>query len=162
VHAGEQGRAPGFEGAPPQLIVEAIQRLGARRIGHGTSLAASSAARAFVRERGVAIECCPVSNACMGFVPVSEHPLKTLLDEGIAASLATDDPLMFGPWTVAETFDVIAGPLGLGHDDLVQLTRNGIETAFVTEERREILRLRLNAATSGGGSPRRHKTRLSP
>jgi adenosine deaminase len=152
VHAGEQGRAPRFENAPPWLIVEAIERLGARRIGHGTSLAASAAARAFVRERGVAIECCPVSNDCMGFVAVAGHPLRMLLDEGILASLATDDPLMFGPWTVRETFNAIAGPLGLRRADLLQLTRNGIESAFVTEARRDVLRRRLAEATSGGVS----------
>jgi adenosine deaminase len=152
VHSGEQGRSPGYEDAPSELIIEAIDRLGARRIGHGTSLAASPAARAFVRERGVAIECCPVSNDCMGFVAIACHPLKALLDEGLMASLATDDPLMFGPWTVRETFNAIAGPLGLHAADLLRLTRNGIESAFVTEERRDVLRRRLAEATSDGVS----------
>jgi len=148
VHAGEQGRAPLYDDAPPELIVEAIERLGATRIGHGTSLAASRAARAFARERGVAIECCPISNACMGFVGVAKHPVKVLLDEGLLASLATDDPLMFGPWTVRETFNAIAGPLGLRTTDLLRMTRNGIESAFVTEARRDALRRRLAEATA--------------
>jgi adenosine deaminase len=149
VHAGEQGRPPGYEDAPSAFIVEAIERLGAIRIGHGTSLAVSPAARAFVRERGIAIESCPVSNDRMGFVDVADHPLKVLLDEGVLASLATDDPLMFGPWTVRETFIAIAGPIGLCATDLLRLTRNGVESAFVTEERRDVLRRRLAAATTG-------------
>jgi adenosine deaminase len=143
VHAGEQGRPPDFADAPPALIVEAIERLGARRIGHGTSLAASAEARALVVERGVGVECCPVSNARMGFVPVAAHPLPRLLAEGVRASLSTDDPLMFGPFTVAETFDEIAGPMGLDRPALAALTRHGIESAFVTEERRAALRERL-------------------
>ncbi len=145
VHAGEQGRFPEFEDAPPSLIVEAIERLGARRIGHGTSLAASAAARALVRERGVGVECCPVSNARMGFVAIGEHPLPLLLSEGLCVSLATDDPLMFGPFTVAETFDEIAGPLGLDQSSLLALTRNGIESAFVSGRRRVALRESLHA-----------------
>ncbi len=146
VHAGEQGHPPDFADAPPSLVVEAVERLGARRIGHGTSLGASAAARAFVRERGVGVECCPVSNARMGFVEIARHPLPRLLADGLRVSLATDDPLMFGPFTVAETFDEIAGPLGLDESALATLTRNGIESAFVTEERRSTLRKRLEAA----------------
>jgi adenosine deaminase len=145
VHAGEQGRSPEFADAPPAFVVEAVERLGASRIGHGTSLAASAAARALVRERGVAVECCPVSNARMGFVAIDHHPLPTLLADGLCVSLATDDPLMFGPFTVAETFDEIAGPLGLDHSSLLALTRNGIDSAFVTESRRSTLRDRLVA-----------------
>lgn len=143
VHAGEQGRPPDFAEAPPALVVEAVERLGARRIGHGTSLAASAEARALLRERGVGVECCPVSNARMGFVAVAEHPLPGLLAEGLRVSLSTDDPLMFGPFTVAETFDEIAGPMGLDRPALAALTRHGIESAFVTEERRAALCERL-------------------
>jgi adenosine deaminase len=84
----------------------------------------------------------------MGFVPVERHPLRLFLDEGLMATLATDDPLMFGPFTVGETFDAVAGPLGLGTKDLVQLTRNGVDAAFVTDARRALLRQRLSAALS--------------
>jgi adenosine deaminase len=145
VHAGEQGTPPEFTDAPATLIVEAVERLAATRIGHGTSLAASSGTRRLLRERGVAVECCPVSNAKMGFVPVADHPLPLLLREGLLVSLSTDDPLMFGPFTVAATFDAIAGPLGLGAADLLALTRNGIESAFVTDSRRAWLGDRLAA-----------------
>jgi adenosine deaminase len=143
VHSGEQGVPPDFADAPAALIVEAVERLGAKRIGHGTSLAASTSARGFLRSRGVAVECCPVSNAKMGFVPVAAHPLPLLLDEGLCVSLSTDDPLMFGPFTVAETFEAIAAPLGLDAQSLLALTRNGIESAFVTDPRRALLRQRL-------------------
>lgn len=150
VHSGEQARFPDFADAPPALIVEAVERLGARRIGHGTSLACSPTARALVRERGVAIECCPVSNERMGFVPIRRHPLPLFLEEGLLASVATDDPLMFGPFTVTETFEAIAGPLGLGPDAMRQLTRNGIQSAFVSEERRALL---LERFEQSGGRP---------
>ena len=145
VHAGEQGRPPDFANAPPDLIIEAVERLGAKRIGHGTSLAASPDARRLLRERGVAVECCPISNAKMGFMPVADHPLRLLLGEGLLVSLSTDDPLMFGPFTVAETFDAIAGPQGLRTADLLTLTRNGIESAFVTDSRRAWLRQQLES-----------------
>jgi len=146
VHSGEQGTPPHFYDAPPALIVEAVECLGASRIGHGTSLAASDAIRRFVRERGVAVECCPVSNQVMGFVKVHEHPLPQLLREGLLATIGTDDPLMFGPFSVTETFEAIAGPLGLQTADLVQCTLNGLAAAFITEARRAELRANLAAA----------------
>jgi len=151
VHAGEQGRPPDFADAPPGLIVEAAERLGARRIGHGTSLAASRQARALVRDRGVAVECCPVSNARMGFMPIADHPLQLFLEEGLLASVCTDDPLMFGPFSVSETISVIGDPLGLDRAALLQLSRNGIRSAFVSEERRRILMDRLDDAVRTAG-----------
>jgi adenosine deaminase len=140
VHAGEQGRPPDFRDAPPDFVVEAVECLGARRIGHGTSLAASPAARALMRAQRVGIECCPASNEKMGFMPVAQHPLPKFLAEGLLASLNTDDPLMFGPFTVAATFDAVATPLGLDRASLDALTGNAIETAFVSDERRAWLR----------------------
>jgi adenosine deaminase len=143
VHAGEQGLSPTFADGPPSLVVEAVDAMGARRIGHGTSLAGSEAARALVRERGVGVECCPWSNDRMGFMPIDRHPLRRFLDEGLLASVSTDDPLMFGPMTVGDTLDLVARPLGLDEPAMLRLARNGIETAFVSEERRTWLRARL-------------------
>ena len=150
VHAGEQGRPPDFADAPPGLIVEAVERLGARRIGHGTSLAASRQARALVRDRGVSVECCPVSNERLGFMPVATHPLPLFLEEGLLVSVSTDDPLMFGPFSVAETLDAIAAPLGLDRPAMVQLSRNAIASAFISEERRRVLLNRLEDAAGAG------------
>jgi len=144
VHAGEQGLAPSFADAPPELIVEAVERLGARRIGHGTSLAASAEARALMKARGIGIECCPVSNHRMGFVGIAEHPLRQFLEAGLLVSISTDDPLMFGPFNVQQTFDALEAPLGLSPDDFATLTRNAVETAFVSDERRQHLRAHLS------------------
>jgi adenosine deaminase len=148
VHAGEQGTPPLFAEAPASLIAEAIERLGARRIGHGTALGESAEVRALVRERGVGVECCPVSNEKMRYRPVAGHPLPMLLAEGLLVSLATDDPLMFGPFSVSETFDEIAGPLGLDDAALGRLTWDGLQTAFVTDGRRSVLERRLDALSA--------------
>jgi adenosine deaminase len=160
VHAGEQASWPHYSESPPELAVEAVERLGARRIGHGTSLAASAAARGLLRERGIGVECCPISNERMGFVPVQRHPLPVFLREGLLVSLATDDPLMFGAFTVRETFERIASVLGLDRDGLAKLTENGIETAFVSDERRAWLREQLEERRKPrDGTPRDGESR---
>lgn len=149
VHAGEQGRPPSFREAPAGLIVEAIEQLGARRIGHATSLAASPDVRRLARDHRIGLECSPWSNHVMGFMPLAWHPLETFLAEDLLASLSTDDPLMFGHFSVADTFGAIAGPLNLGADTLRRLTVNAIETAFVSEERRALLRAGLSREVLG-------------
>jgi adenosine deaminase len=150
VHCGEQGLPPRFDAAPAGLIVEAIEELGARRIGHGTSLAASAAARTLAREAGVGIECCPWSNDRLGFMPAARHPLPLFLEEGLLVSLGTDDPLMFGLFGVRETFDAIAAGLGLDERVLERMTRHAVETAFVSEARRKWLRDRLGGKKATG------------
>lgn len=146
IHSGEQGRPPGYDDAPPELAREAIELLGARRIGHGTSLAASPGLRALVRERGIGIESCPLSNLRMGFERLETHPIRLFLDEGLAVSFSTDDPLMFGPMSVAATMDAVAAELPLSRADRVALARHGIATAFVTDDRRSALARRLESA----------------
>jgi adenosine deaminase len=150
IHSGEQGRAPDYRDAPPALVIEAMLELGARRIGHGTCLHASAEARSLARERGVGIECCPRSNLLMGFIDaLEEHPLRAFLEDGLLASVSTDDPLMFGDFTVAELLSHDAAPLGLGAKERWRLAENGVATAFVTEERRAWLRARLEERRAG-------------
>ncbi|MCP4502654.1 MAG: hypothetical protein GY822_22130 [Deltaproteobacteria bacterium] len=154
IHCGEQGAPPDFSASPPELIVEAIEVLGARRIGHGTSLMASASARSLVKERAVGIECCPVSNQIMGFVErLEDHPLRSFLDEGLLASIATDDPLMFGDFTNRSLLQRVQKAQGLDEARLLKLASNGIESAFVSDERRHWLRKTLeNSITSASGS----------
>jgi adenosine deaminase len=150
IHSGEQGRPPDYADAPPALAAEAIELLGTLRIGHGTALEASPEVRRLVKARKIGIESCPLSNSKMGFVPLARHPLRRFLDEGLLVSAATDDPLMFGPMTVAETLDAIAPELPLSDAERWSLAENGIATAFVTEPRREWLRWRLAESRLGG------------
>lgn len=145
IHCGEQGHAPDYAESPPDLVVEAVQTLGVQRIGHGTCLIASAQARSVVKAAGVGVECCPGSNLKMGFIDrLQDHPLPTFLQEGLLASIATDDPLMFGDFTVRQLLGHAAEPLGLGAAQELQLAKNGLQTAFVSPQRRQLLLGRLD------------------
>jgi adenosine deaminase len=87
VHAGE--------GRPPSEIREAIEILGAQRIGHGTTLLEDAKVTELVRERGVVIEACLTSNVHTGVIrSVDEHPLVRWLARGIRAVVCTDNTLL--------------------------------------------------------------------
>src|SRR6202040_4146943 len=95
VHAGETGG--------PEQIRDAIELLGAERIGHG--IAAVRAPRLMLRlaERRVCLEICPTSNLRTNALNLQlngsdlsllDHPLPKLFRAGIPVCLSTDDPAM--------------------------------------------------------------------
>lgn len=83
VHAGE------LRGG--ESIREAVDVLGARRIGHGTRLLTDRASTERVVAAGITVESCPWSNQQTGSgPPLARHPLPAMLDRGVAATVSTD------------------------------------------------------------------------
>jgi adenosine deaminase len=85
IHAGEWG--------PAQHIKEAIEELGAERIGHGVRVLEDASITALAQERGTAFEVCVTSNYQSGVVESLEaHPLMKMFEQGINVTINTDDP----------------------------------------------------------------------
>src|SRR6267143_5195283 len=96
MHAGEVGG--------PEKIREAIDLLGAERIGHGVAAIHDPALMDLLAERRIPLEVCPGSNLKTGAlalqlqeeaVRIEKHPLPKLLHHGVPVVLSTDDPAMF-------------------------------------------------------------------
>ncbi len=89
VHAGED------EG--PERVWEAIDTLGADRIGHGCSAAADRVLlRRLARDR-ILVECCLTSNYQTGTVRRgAAHPLFTFLEHGVPVAVCTDNTTVSG------------------------------------------------------------------
>lgn len=139
IHAGEQAKLPMFKEAPSFFVRDAILKLGARRIGHGTSILADADLRELIRKRGICLECCPVSNKVMGYLPLEQHPIKQFLDENLPVTINTDDPIPFGLSSVRDMLRQYGKILRITPQDIMQMTRNGIAAAFVTPQRRDEL-----------------------
>ncbi|HLE00284.1 MAG TPA: adenosine deaminase [Bdellovibrionota bacterium] len=89
IHAGEA--------AGPENIWEAIELLGARRIGHGVSAIRDPKLVELLVDRQICVECCPTSNWITGAVrSLENHPLPLLLKAGVPVTINTDDPTVFG------------------------------------------------------------------
>jgi adenosine deaminase len=85
IHAGEWG--------PAKHIKEAIEELGAERIGHGVRVLEDKNVTALVKERNTACEVCITSNYQSGVVETLEaHPLMNMFENGINVTINTDDP----------------------------------------------------------------------
>ena len=85
IHAGEWG--------PAVNVKEAIEEIGADRIGHGVRVLEDLDILTLVRERGTAFEVCVTSNYQSGVVQsLDTHPLMGMLDAGVNVTINTDDP----------------------------------------------------------------------
>ncbi len=85
IHAGEWG--------PANNVKEAIEELGAERVGHGVRVLEDGNIVALARERGTAFEVCVTSNYQSGVVgSLDTHPLMRMLDAGLNITINTDDP----------------------------------------------------------------------
>jgi adenosine deaminase len=87
VHAGE--------GRPPEEIRTAILKLGADRIGHGTTLMDDKRVLELVLKSKVTIEACLTSNVHTGAIPRLEaHPLPRWLKAGVRVCVCSDNTLL--------------------------------------------------------------------
>ena len=127
-HAGEEG--------PAAYIEAALDVLHAERIDHGVRcLEDPSLVARLARER-IPLTVCPLSNVKLCVFPdLAHHPLKTLLDAGICATVNSDDPAYFGGY-VGRNFQATFEALPLGPDDAYALARNSFEASFVSAEKK--------------------------
>jgi aminodeoxyfutalosine deaminase len=85
------------EAAGPASIRGALDSLHADRIRHGIRAAEDPGLLRELAARDVVLDVCPISNLRTGVVAsLAEHPLPVLAAAGIACSVSTDDPAMFG------------------------------------------------------------------
>jgi adenosine deaminase len=130
-HAGEAAGAASIWGA--------IRSLRADRIGHGTRAEEDGSLLDYLAEHRIPLEMCPISNVRTGVVDsLEEHPIRRYFERGIVVTVNTDDPKMFGN-SLAEEFRLLEEKLGFSRDELRSLILQGIQTAWLPEERKRQL-----------------------
>ncbi|MES2856375.1 MAG: adenosine deaminase [Bdellovibrionota bacterium] len=91
IHSGEAN----FEGAALK-VREAVEILGAERIGHGLQIHRDPKVMEFMALNEIPLEICPTSNWLTNAVPsIKEHPIRKLIDNGVLVTINTDDPGVF-------------------------------------------------------------------
>ncbi len=132
VHAGEAAGA--------QSMWQAIQELGATRIGHGVKAVEDPKLMDYLAKHRIGIESCLTSNIQTSTVAsLSQHPLKTFLDHGVLACLNTDDPAVEGIELPYE-YEVAAPKAGLSAEQIRQAQINGLELAFLSQQEKQALK----------------------
>ena len=130
-HAGEEG--------PPEYVYEALDVLNVDRIDHGNRSLEDDALVSRLANENIVLTVCPLSNLKLCVVDdLKNHPLKAMLDLGLKATVNSDDPSYFGGY-LNDNYIRTADALNLSKADIVTLVKNGIEGAYLSETRRQVL-----------------------
>ena len=131
IHAGEEGGA--------ENVQEAIQVLGATRIGHGVRSIENSEVVQLIRNRGVTVEVCPTSNLQTAVVNrFGAHPLPDLLALNLRVTINTDDPSI-SDTTLTDEYMVVMMAMGMTLKQVKHTIIMGAEGAFLPPDEREQL-----------------------
>lgn len=149
-HAGEIGG--------PESVRDAVEVLGAERIGHGIAVMHDPALAESLITRRVVLENCPTSNLCTGALAkqigqpkasLQDHPLPKFLAQGLLVTLSTDDPGLFHTDLLNEYS--LVDSLGLSKKQMLDLAENSVNAAFLPPlDKRQLLE-NFRAAAKGAG-----------
>ena len=135
-HAGET------EGA--DSVRQAVEELGADRIGHGVRVLDDRDLTARIADAGILCEVCPTSNFLLGVVDdIDDHPLPRMMEAGLNVSINTDDPGWFDTDLVTELR--IATDLGVDRDTHLRLQRGALAASFAPPTVRRAIAEELDA-----------------
>jgi adenosine deaminase len=131
IHAGES--------SGPASVRQAIQDLGADRIGHAVSAVEDPSLMELMAEKGIGIEANLTSNIQTSTVPdYTSHPLRQFLEFGLCGTINTDDPKI-SRIDIKYEYEVAAPAAGLSIDQIHQAQRNALQAAFLSEQEKERL-----------------------
>ncbi len=125
IHAGEA--------SGPENIWEAIELLGAQRIGHGVTCVQDPKLMELLRDQKICLEMCPTSNYLTQAVPSFElHPLPRILRAGVPVSINTDDPGMFGA-SLPDEIKICQTKMGLSQDEIDSCMKHAWNHSFIPD-----------------------------
>lgn len=131
IHAGEWG--------PAENVRDAIENLGAERIGHGVRVLEDESVAALAKERETVFEVCVTSNYQSGVVKsLPEHPLSRMLENGLKATVNTDDPSV-SRITLSHEYQHVVDDLHVSMDTLKNSVIVAAQSAFLADVEKEKL-----------------------
>ncbi len=137
-HAGEEG--------PPAYIREALELLQVSRIDHGVRITEDPELLAEVAVSQIPLTICPLSNTrlCV-FAGMEDHPILSLLEQGLLVTVNSDDPAYFGGY-INKNFHAVAEALAPSRQQIVQLAKNSFSASFLDQRSKNGWIEKINAA----------------
>jgi adenosine deaminase len=131
IHAGEWAGADN--------VREAIEQVGAERIGHGVRVMDDENVIALAREQGTVFEVCVTSNYQSGVVPaLSNHPLPRMLQADLNVTLNTDDPSV-SRIDLSHEYKLVHEDLGIPMNIIKRSILASARAAFLPDDERKAL-----------------------
>lgn len=132
IHAGETGIG--------KNVLEAVELLGAERIGHGVFIRNCKEAYDIVKEKNVTLEMCPTSNLQTKAIKnIENYPLNNFHKDGIKVSLNTDNRTV-SDIDLTNEYNIIFNNFEMSEDDYKTIYLNSVESSFADENTKNKLR----------------------
>ena len=129
------------EASGPESVWQALE-MGASRIGHGVRAGEDPSLLQELARRRIPLELCPTSNLQTKAVAgLEEFPIRSYLKQGIAATVNTDN-MTVSRTSLKREFQLLQS-IGLTEEERRVLLENSVEAAFLSSERKALLRQRL-------------------
>jgi adenosine deaminase len=117
--------------------------IGVSRIDHGVNALEDPALCKLLAQRQVGLTVCQISNSFVADGPKADV-VKQMLDLGLQVTLNSDDPAYFGGY-IEENFVLVQRQLDLGPAELVRLSRNAFDAAWLPPAIKESYQFGLSA-----------------
>ncbi|WML57884.1 adenosine deaminase [Neobacillus sp. PS2-9] len=132
IHAGETGVG--------KNVLEAVEMLGAERIGHGVFIKDCAEAYDVVKEKQVVLEMCPTSNVQTKAVnQYSDHPIYDFHKDGIKVTVNTDNRTV-SDTTMAKECTIVFDEFDMNEEDYKKIYLDSVEACFADEKTKLKLR----------------------
>lgn len=133
------------EAAGPDSIRAAREALKVRRFGHMVRAIEDPLLMQELKAAGAVPEVCVSSNLALGvFRDYAAHPLRKFFDAGLKVTLGSDDPAFFNT-SIGREYALAREIFGFSEEELLRVSKNAIEEAFIDEDARRRLLAKLEA-----------------
>jgi adenosine deaminase len=137
----------------PQSVRDAVELLGAERIGHGIRALEDPAVVELLATRRIALEICPTSNVLTGVAREDQpHPHVDFDRAGCIVTIDADDPTMFGT-SIAREYAIVEAAAGT--QALERYVYNAIDASFADEMAKASMRKQVQAVCAEPQGARR-------
>ncbi len=141
----EHRTAHAGEAAGPESVAATERILKTRRFGHMVRAIEDASLIQKLKSDNAVPEVCVSSNLTLKVYPdYAAHPLRKLFDAGLKVTLGSDDPSFFHT-TIGREYQIAHEKFGFTETELLQVSRNAIEEAFLDTPTRTKLMARINA-----------------
>lgn len=121
----------------PWYVKDAVEILGAERIGHGVQIYREPQMIEFVKAHNVHLELCLTSNWLTQAVPsISEHPIKQLMNSGVQFSINTDDPGIFDINLKGE-YELLKKNYQFTEEDFLKINSEAARASFINDAQKQ-------------------------
>ncbi|MBT4763368.1 MAG: adenosine deaminase [Bdellovibrionaceae bacterium] len=121
----------------PEYVKDAIEFLGATRIGHGLQVYKSEEMMTYIKDNNITLELCPTSNLLTNAVKnIEDHPFKKLYDFGIRTTINTDDPGIFN-LTLDGEYKLIKDLFDFTESDFSKCNDFAAHASFIAHDKKQ-------------------------